>query len=667
MLFVVSCTSTEQRELAKTKAGQYLDNSQSNAYSETDREKYIDSAYFELNSSFQNDSITRYLYKRTLAAYYNAGEYDKSLIVGKDVLNMALEVKDTLEMANIMYRMGDTFYAKSKIDTAFYYYDQAQKFYEKIHEKGDLGEVILYKAYIYYNIGEYVFAEVEGIKALEKLQNSNKPTQVYNCYNLIASALDGQNSNTEAINYYRKALNQVDKLRQEGYGDGMIRYNKATCYNNMGGVYVKEGKNKEAISLYKIALNFPNIRKDYPSLYAKLLNNIAYAKFKANDERELPELFYESLEIRDSLDNQSGIVASNIHLGEYFASKKDTAKAISYLKSAYRTAKRIRSHYDILNSLKLLSELDKENGIYFSNRYIKVNDSLQEIARTNKEKYARIEYETDKLIDEKEELVKKNSFIIGVSAVILLFIAAIFIIYYLNSRNKELLLIQEQQLANEEIYHLMQEEQAKIDTARKDEKDRIAMELHDGILNNIYAVRLNLEFSNKKIDEESIAKRKEFIKELQTIETEIRAISHDLSKNAMLQQEKSFEYALEYMVTSQKNDYDTLFEAEIEKDIDWENLPSTCKVNVYRIIQETLQNINKYSQANYAKVEIKQVNNHMEIIVTDDGVGFDVNNKMKGGGIGIKNLKKRAAALNGSIEIDSEPGEGTTIKVTFPL
>jgi len=665
LLYASSCNSPESQSLSKTKAEKYLDESVDVSIDIGQREKYIDSAYSELKSGGQNDSISRYLYRRTIAAYYNIDLYDKSLSVGKDLLELATDANDTLDMAETTYRIGDVYYAKANNDTAFSYYDQAENLYETLDEKGSLGETILYKAYIYYNIGEYVLCEVQAVKALELLSGDERTTHVYNCLNLIATALEGQNNTREALNYYNEALKYLDNFKKIGYSDADIELYKASCYNNMGGVYVEEQNYEQAIRLYADAIKFDNLKNRAPSLYAKLLNNLAYAKFKAKDDSNLPELFFESLVIRDSLNNTSGIVASNIHLGEYFASKKDTVRALDFLNSAYKNAKVIKSHFDILNSLKLLAELDKEKSTYYSNRYITVSDSLQENARANREKYARIEYETSKLQDEKEALVKENSFIIGVSAVVLLFIAAIFIIYYLNSRNKELLLIQEQQKANEEVYELMNEQQGKIDLARQDEKNRIAMELHDGILNNIYAVRLNLEFINKKSDEDSILKRKEFIKELQSVETEIRSVSHDLSRNAMLQQQNSFENILEYMITNQKNSFDTLFESEIASNIDWDALSSILKVNVYRIIQETLQNVNKYSKASLARVDISREEEIITIIVTDDGVGFDPETAK--GGIGLKNLRKRTTVLNGTIEIDSELGKGSTIKVSFPV
>jgi signal transduction histidine kinase len=627
------------------------------------RAKYLDSVHAEM-ANFRNDSLTRYYYRKLTVDYYDLNQYDKSLSISKKVYDLGLKAKDTLSMAKGMHFSGVSYYGKENNDSAFYYYAQAEKLYSTLNDARTLGEVVLYKAYIYYNIGEYVLCEEEAFRALDLLEEENRPTDIYNCYNLIANSLDGQNDNEEAIRFYGLALDQLDNFKSEGYSEAYINLTKASCFNNMGGVYVKMGRHQKAISIYRQAMEFDGV-KNNPSLYSKLLNNLAYARFKSGNTAELPDMFYKSLKIRDSLGNDSGIITSHINLGEYYVYHKDTSKAIQFIKEAYRLGEEKKSHSDILKSLKMLALIDKKNSIAYSNRYIALNDSLQEISEATRNKFARIEYETDRLEDEKEALAKKNSFILGVSVVVLLFVAAIFVIYYLNSRNKELLLIQEQQKANEEIYQLMFEQQNNIESARTEEKTRIAMELHDGILNNIYAVRLNLEFINKKTDEESIQRRKEYIKELQTVETEIRGVSHDLSRNALFNQEQSFENMLKFMITSQKNNFDTDFEAEIDGNIDWENMSNVCKVNMYRIIQETLQNINKYSEAKHAKVNVAVQDGAVAIRVTDDGVGFDPE-KAKGG-IGLKNLRKRADALNGTLEIKSQPGKGATVEVVFPV
>jgi signal transduction histidine kinase len=661
LLFIACRDKTDATDYSNSKISVLFEKAEK-APNDSLREKFLDSVYSALEDH-PNDSLTRYYYKKAIESYYYIREYDKSLLSSKQAYRLSVSAKDTATMARALYNAGDSYYAKANNDSAFYYYTQSEKLYSKIDDLGSLGEVLMYKAYVYYNSGEYELCETEAVKALKLLQNEQKTALIYTCYNLIAIALDGQNNNPEALKYYELALDELKEFEKEGYSPESIEEYRASCYNNLGGVYVKMDNHAEAIRLYKEALKTPGLKQTNTSLYAKLLNNLAFAKFKSGDYTQLPEMFHESLAIRDSINNVSGIVASNKHLGEFFLYKKDTIRALNYLKQAYKLADEINSHYDILTTLKLLSEVDTKNRFFYSNKYITVNDSLQEVAKQNRNYFARIEYETAKLQNEKEELIKRNSFIIGVSAVILLFVAAIFIIYYLNSRNKKLLLVQEQQKANEEIYQLMFEQQSKIEKVREDEKSRIAMELHDGILNNIYAVRLNLEFINKKGDEESIAKRKEYIKELQKVEMEIRGVSHDLSRNVVFQ-DKSFKDLLESMIISQKNNFNTMFEADLDQEIDWDAMPNIQKVNIYRIVQEGLQNINKYSNAGLARVEITKKGNTLNIAIIDDGIGFDPE-KVKAG-IGIRNLKKRAASLNGQMIINSDIGSGSRIEVVFP-
>ena len=629
------------------------------------REVYTDSLY-DLALQGANDSLSRYYLREATVGYYMLNRYEKSKMASLKVYERSVIEKDSFGIGKGLHFMGASLYGEKDLDSAFYYYNEAEKLYV-LHSKTEprtLGEVILYKAYIYYDVGEYVLSENEAFKALKRLKVESRPADLYNCYNLIATSLEGQDKNKDAIGFFEKELDVLDDFKEEGYTDLDIALTKASCYNNMGLGYLKLKQYPQAIEIFNQALQTDSI-KTVPRLYAKLLNNLASAKYRSGNEANVTKLLNESQKVRDSLDDKLGLIASNITQGEYSLHKKDTVRAIRYLKTAYAQAKVEKSNFDLLNSLRMLINIDKSGNDFYIKRYVAVNDSLQKISENNRNKFARIEYDTDVIINEKEALAKKNSFIIGVSIVVVLFIAAIFIIYYLNSKNKELLLKQEQQKANEEIYELMFEQQVKVEAAKTEEKSRIAMELHDGILNNIYALRLNLEFINKKSDDESIAKRKEYIKELQGVESEIRGVSHDLSRNALFNQEQSFENMLEFMITSQKNNFDTEFEADIDQGIDWENMSNVRKVNMYRIIQEALQNINKYSSATNARVNVSQADGSIAVKVTDNGKGFDPD-KAKGG-IGLKNLRKRAEALNGRLEISSKPGDGTTVHVLFPL
>jgi signal transduction histidine kinase len=103
----------------------------------------------------------------------------------------------------------------------------------------------------------------------------------------------------------------------------------------------------------------------------------------------------------------------------------------------------------------------------------------------------------------------------------------------------------------------------------------------------------------------------------------------------------------------------------IDSTIKWESISNAIKINLYRIIQESLQNINKYANANAIHVEFKREIDNLFLEIRDDGIGFNVNRAKKG--IGLQNMLSRINECEGTFEIKSKKGEGTIIIVTVPI
>jgi signal transduction histidine kinase len=99
---------------------------------------------------------------------------------------------------------------------------------------------------------------------------------------------------------------------------------------------------------------------------------------------------------------------------------------------------------------------------------------------------------------------------------------------------------------------------------------------------------------------------------------------------------------------------------------EWESVENIYKINLYRIIQEAILNVNKYANAKKCEVKIERMdNNRLKLSITDDGQGFDL--IIKKGGIGLSNMKERANSLKGQFKVESKIGEGTKIEVVFNL
>ncbi len=106
------------------------------------------------------------------------------------------------------------------------------------------------------------------------------------------------------------------------------------------------------------------------------------------------------------------------------------------------------------------------------------------------------------------------------------------------------------------------------------------------------------------------------------------------------------------------------YELKKNDDIDWEDIPNKTKINLYRIIQESLQNIYKHADAKLVKINFELKDNFILLEITDDGIGFEINKVKKG--IGLKNIASRVEDLGGDLDINSMRGKGTTILVLIP-
>lgn len=260
-------------------------------------------------------------------------------------------------------------------------------------------------------------------------------------------------------------------------------------------------------------------------------------------------------------------------------------------------------------------------------------------------------------------MTKKNFYILIISFGLILLLIIIIVLRSLKYKNKELEFLKKQQKANEEIYQLLTEQNEKINVAKENEKAKIAKELHDGIMNKIYGVRMNLGFFNSKVDEKIIEKRKEYIFELQNIENEIRTISHDLSRSSFLE-DNDFDVLLLNLIENQKDISFTQFKYLNDGMFEWSSIRNIYKINLYRIIQEAILNVNKYANAKNCEISVQKFNDTSLIIsIVDDGQGFDI--KSKKNGIGLTNIKERTNSLKGEFYIESKIGVGTKIKVTL--
>lgn len=623
------------------------------------RQQYNEKA-FSIIINQKDDSLNKVNLFKIANRYYNMNDWQSYKKTAKLILERSINSKDSVHMAKAYSYLGDYYGTQSISDSAFLNYFRAEKVYLKINDQYNLAKTFLNKANLQYNEGDYFESEISVFKALRILkQEKNVDDQLYDCYNLLGILYNEREEFDKALEFHQYAFNTL--ANKSIPSEFQL---KATSLNNIGFVNLRMNNYKKAKFYFQKSLEEKNLYEENTTLYAIVLDNLAYSKFKLEESDGLPEQFYDALKIRDSLGLKSGVVLNQIHLSEYYAFKKDTFKAIQHSKRALLLSKNLNKPRNILEALKQIAVVDPRHASKYSREYIQMNDKMLKAERKMGEKFSRIEYETNEIKDENSNLQEKNKTLVYVFSICTL-IGLFFYVYKTQqAKNRELLFKQQQQIANEDIYNLMISQQNEIELTRIKEKKKVAQELHDGVLGRMFGVRISLDSLDKIDEAEAASKRKKYLAELKHIEEDIREISHDLNreKSELI---NNFVVILNKLFDNQRNTYPSKLKTSFDSHIKWELVNNIVKINLYRIIQEALQNCNKYAKASTIRVEFKSEIDHLVLSIMDDGVGFNV--KRTKNGIGLHNIEYRAAECKGTVTIKSAQGEGTLLVIKVPI
>jgi len=622
---------------------------------------YLDSIN-SLSNSLKNDSLNRNFLFNLSTEYYYLKDYKKSFKVCENLLDMSTKAKDTLSIAKSFYYMGDC-YETSKRDSAYYYYKRAEKLYRLKGNYEKVAKMIFNKAYMLYFEGNYLESEIMVSDALQLLKNSDEIELLYTSYTLLGSNFEKLEEYDSALKYYLLAKKILPNLLKNNADLTKINNYNITSVINIATIYGKKEQYDSAKKELESIIS-PGLIKNWPNLYAIVIGNLGYIKMKSGNLKGVEALFKKSLKISLQEGNESNIIYKHSNLGEYYAEIKDTTRSINYLKKSLLLAEKQKSSDDIKSSLKLLSVIDFRNAPKYDKRYIILNDSLVKAQRNNRNKFARIEYETSVVEEENKILNVKITTIITSATLLCLLLIVIIIYRYIKSKKLEIAMLLKQQEAEEDIFKLLQENQIKMNLEKVAEQKRISRELHDGVLNKLYGTRLQLGILNESDEEAIKAKRLTYVDLLQEIEKEIRDISHDLHSD-IFKGAFNFNSLLNNLINEQNELKVTHFSIKIDSTLAWENITGLVKITIYRIIQEAIQNVIKYAEAKECQIEIINIDNkELQLTIEDNGVGFD-SNKIENEGIGLKNIKDRAKSLNSKLTLTSELGKGTKIEIVI--
>lgn len=650
MLLVLGCTQKERI------ADSFWTKYDQSDWDNFKREKVLDSLYLQFTSQ-SNDSATRYALFRLAARYERLNLNDKYYHTTKKASQWAIAKNDTLDIAKSLWYIGDFHDNEQVFDSAFHYYSQSEKFY-RLSRKDSLnwGKMLLYKAGSLYNMGIYTESEVETVKALQVFSKINASRLHYEATLQMALLLGELKEYEEAMKYHQITLKQLNILK--GETKESLHRSYSIHHNNVGSLYNKMHDYKNAKEYLEKGLAFNGLDRE-PLTHAMLLNNYAYSKMQLGENQKVDSLLFLSLHLRDSIGHKQGIIASKLNIGEYFSLQKDTLQATANIHDAYLLAMENQSHLDIQRSLKFLAENDILNKAFYKNRYLTVKDSIREIERATKDKFARIAYETERVNLENEVLVKRNTILLFLFAGAIGLIVFTIVAYRYRLKNRNLRHKQKELQSAQRIYELLFNERKREKEIQLKERKRISRELHDGVVNRVFTTRFNLQ----RLESTDQELKDSLIAELKKTENHIREVSHDLREHLFFENQ-DFNRLLKELVAQQVNEFGTEFILYIDPKIAWSKIPNKNKIHVYRILQESLHNINKYAQATKSHINLMRRESDIILRIHDNGIGFNPKRVRKG--LGFRIIKERTEELQGTLRIVSEKNKNTFVEVIFP-
>lgn len=207
--------------------------------------------------------------------------------------------------------------------------------------------------------------------------------------------------------------------------------------------------------------------------------------------------------------------------------------------------------------------------------------------------------------------------------------------------------------------------------AQEEERKRIALELHDGPAQTLSAIKVWVEAARLGMGQEDITHVARALESVVALARgaveEIRRICRNLWPSVL--DDLGILATISWLCREFETTYSGI---RIEKKIDIEekDVPDSLKIVVFRILQEALNNAVKHSEADHVTLSVKKRDGDIELKINDNGVGFDVGNvvseKQLRRGLGLVGMRERTELSGGSFAIESTPGEGSTIRASWP-
>ena len=582
-------------------------------------EKSVELLERALDESF-NQADFNLTYNNLGIVYRFLGDFEKA----KQYSFKSLKTKNLNVLSSAYNNIGACNRSLGLYEDAINYYIKALKIHEKQNKDKECATVCNNIGMVYSSMELFEKAKKYNLKAINKFKEINYLKGISESYNNYAIALANQDSLDLAAGFFKKSLQiEIELNDKKGISESL---------NNIGGIYYYKGELNKALEYFFRVIKIEKEVKNYGGI-ASTYNNIS-------------QVLYDS--------------------EKYLDSKK-------YTDSAYLYSKKYNISNDLLTSLEgYIHYYEKSNNYKEANayykKYISANDSIAKKNNYDKLHNAEVKYQTEKkeialqkakaenLLKE-AKINRRTTFLYSALALAFL-LGLIGYLVYKQQRLKNKQIIKEN-----ELRHAL----TKIENQNNLQEQRLAIskDLHDNIGSQLTFIISSLD--NLKYFE--FTKDKLYTK-FDSIGTFTRSTITDLRDTiwAMNKENITFEdlktRTTNFIEAAKTSLLGITFEFNCSENTNVIALNPLQGIDVYRIIQEAVNNAVKHANATKIVVDFKIIKNSLEVSICDNGKGFEKETIETGNG--LSSMKKRAQEIDADFSIETLQ-QGTKVSLTFEL
>ncbi|HZH87132.1 MAG TPA: sensor histidine kinase [Brumimicrobium sp.] len=540
-------------------------------------------------------------------------------------------------------------------------YEYALQLSKKLNDDNRIGSVYEKMGLAYYYLGDYDISVLSMTKAIASFEKVDNQIRIGSTYASMGYQMKRRNL-PKAFEYMHKGI-QVLKATDDETA-------LSAAYNNIGVLYQMKKDLDSALYYYYLGYEIVKSKNDSLGIPYSL-NNIGQALM---DKKEYDKAFVkynEAFEIRKLRNDQNGLAENYGYLGDLYFETNEIEKAIeSYLKSLKISEDINYIYLCQVNSDQLAKSYEKTGGfkqaLFYRNKNQKYKDEI--LNETSNKTIAQLEVQFDterkekelaiksvNVIKEKSKVRQRTSILIGLSITLLLLVLiAILIFRQLKFKQKH--------LQNENhLKDIIAEEETK--NKIYSERMRISRDLHDNIGSQLTFLISSMDNMKYVSDEEKLKFKLNDLTDFTRVTiSQLRDTIWAMNKDYLSIEDLQIRIVnfIDIAQNSAEN-IEFIFEKDI-LDLDYAFTPAQG-INLFRIIQESVNNAIKYAHAQKIIIQMHENENEIIFSVNDDGKGFD--DKQMNQGFGLKNMKARAEEINALFVLKTEFNKGTSVIISF--